>query len=64
MGPDELDDLLDDGVPADERAQLLREVPLEAVDPAEHRELRRQSFVDDLVDGHPAAQTAEPVLAH
>ena len=60
---DELGDVGDHLLAADQRAQLLREVAGEGVDAAEHRELGRESVGDDLVHRHPPAQPAEPVLA-
>ena len=61
--PHELGDLADHLLAADERAQLLREVAREGVDAAEHGEVGREPVGDHLVHRHPAAQTAEPVLA-
>src|SRR5205807_5694262 len=40
-----------------------RYVPREVCDAAQHGELRRMSEGHDLVDGHPSAQAAEPMLA-
>ena len=58
----ELGDLADDRLPADQRGQLLWEVPREVVDAAEHREVDRESVGDDLVHRHAAVPPAQPVL--
>ena len=61
--PHELDDLVNQLLATDQRAQLLWEVAREVINAAKHREVGREPVGHELVHRHPAAQTVEPVLA-